>query len=200
MKRLMKKASVLTPEQYIENYPNGYQHIEKGVETINVDDIIGMSYSRASEYDDNFQPIGEPDDRWKSIYERAQQEGNVDFAKPISLVKVPNENKYFIWDDGNHRLSVAKNLSISTINANIIELIPKTEEVENKLEEIMTKIRELNQKLTELNIKQQKLYDSEELTFEEIDIEFDKIEEEKQPLLQEVDNLWIEHETIRSGQ
>lgn len=199
MKRLVRKAA-LTPEQYIENYPNGYQHIEKGVEAVRVDDIIGMSYARAGEYDDNFQPIGEPDDRWKRIYEKASQEGNVDFANPISLVKTPNEEKYFIWDDGNHRLSVAKKLGIQTIQAQIIELIPKNEDVEYELESIMKEIKKINNELSELNKEQQKLYDSDDLSFDEVDAEHEKIEQKKTPLIQKADELWEKHENIRKGQ
>ena len=67
-----------------------------------------MTRGRHDEYDDNLLPIGEPDDSWKRIYEKAKEEFNVDFAGPIRVVKVPNEDKYFVYDDGNHRVQLQK--------------------------------------------------------------------------------------------
>lgn len=194
MKRLIRRFSALMAEQYIPGFPGNYIHSEKGVQTINVADIIGMTAGRNDEYDDNMQPIGEPDDRWNKIYQRAQKDGNVDFAGPISVVKVPNEDKYFVYNDGNHRTSVAKALNILTVQAEVVVLVPKGSEenldVEKELEETQSKIQELTEQLNKYKIKQEKIWDDRSIPLAEKDKKFDEIEEIKQPMYTEVDQLW----------
>lgn len=198
MKRLIKKAA-LSPEQYISNYPNGYEHVNNGITLVNVNDIIGMSAGRSDEYDNNMKPIGEPDDRWKRLYNRAKQEGNLNFVGPIHLVKVPDEDKYFIYDDGNHRLSVAKELGIETIEAEITILVPKgsNEEIEKQMEETQQKIRKYTKQLDQMRIEQEKIWDSKDLNFDEKDKKFDEIEKQKEPLYKIVDGLWSEIEKLK---
>lgn len=200
MKRLIKKAA-LTAEDYIENYPNGYEHVSKGIMTINVDDIIGTSSERRDEYNNDFQPIGEPDARWKRLHERAQVDGNLDFAGPVKLVQVPNEDKYFVYDDGNHRVSVAKNLGIQTINAEVINLVSKDQEgyayFEQQMDKLYAEIKEKEEVLRDYNLQQQKLYDTKGITMGEIDAKYDEIEALKQPLYTEVDNLYAEIENLK---
>lgn len=200
-KRLIR-LSAITPEQYIQNYPSGYEHVSKGIQSINVNDIIGMTMGRHDEYDDNLLPIGEPDQRWKSLYEKAKQEGNLDFAGPIRVVKVPNENKYFIYDDGNHRASVAKYLGIPTIKAEVIELIPKNQkqnnDLENQMEEIKKKINNLTEQLNQLKIQQEKIWDDKSLNFEQKNQKSDEIELEKEKLYDEIDNLWKDFYDIQN--
>jgi hypothetical protein len=150
-----------------------------------------MSGGRANEYDDNFQPIGEPDDRWKRLYERAQQEGNLDFAGPVHLVKLQDDNEYYIYDDGNHRLSVAKALNIPTLQAEITVLIPKDDESESKIDEMMAEIKKQEAILNKYTTEQNKLWD-QGLKLDEIDKRFDEIEEKKKPLYEKIDNLWAQ--------
>lgn len=194
MKRLIRRIAAINAEQYISGYPNEYTHSEKGVQTINVSDIIGMTKGRHDEYNDNMQPIGEPDDRWKKIYERAQQDGNVDFAGPISVVKVPNEEKYFVYNDGNHRVSVAKSLNIPTVQAEVIVLVPKGQDnnqgFEREIEDSKIKIKELTDKLDEYKIQQEKIWDDRNIPIDQKDAKFDEIEQIKQPMYTEVDELW----------
>lgn len=194
MKRLIKKRAAINPESYIPGYPGSYNHAEKDVQTINVTDIIGMTTGRHDEYDDNMQPIGQPDDRWQRIYERAQQDGNVDFAGPISVVKVPDEDKYFVYNDGNHRVSVAKALNIPTIQAKVVVLVPKGQtenaDTEKQIEEAQNKIKELTNKLDEYKVQQEELWDDKSIPMDQKDAKFDEIEQIKQPMYTEVDELW----------
>ena len=170
--------------------------MSKGVQTINVDNIIGMTRGRHDEYDDNLLPIGEPDDRWKRIYEKAKEEFNVDFAGPIRVVKVPNEDKYFVYDDGNHRVSVAKALGIPTIQAEVIELVKGNNDYQQQKEDIMNKIKGLNEQIQKYTIEQQKLYDSG-LSISEADLKFEEIEHKKESFIEEADKLWLELEKLQ---
>lgn len=201
MKRLIKKISAITPEQYIQGYPNQYEHVEKGESSVDVNNIIGMTMGRNDEYDDNMQPIM-ADERWISLYEKAKQEKNLDFAGPVKLVKVPNEEKYFVYDDGNHRVSVAKALGIPYLRAVIVELIPKglenNKEIEEEIKEIEKEIKEKNIKHQELTLKQQTIWDRKDLSFTEKDEEFDKIEEVARPLATEIDELWSKLNNLKS--
>lgn len=198
MKRLKKKAA-LSPEQYISDYPSGYEHVNNGITLVNINDIIGMSIGRRDEYDNNMQPIGEPDDRWKRLYNRAKQEGNLNFAGPIHLVKVPDEDKYFIYDDGNHRLSVAKALHFDSIEAEITVLVPKgsNEEIDKEMEETQQKIREYTKQLDGMKVEQEKVWDSNDLDFNSKDKKFDEIEKQKEPLYKIVDDLWAKIDDLK---
>ncbi|AEO93328.1 gp57 [Bacillus phage G] len=189
-KRLLKKISAPSLERILPGYPNDFIHSEKGLEIVNVDDIIGMSFSRADEYDDNFQPIGEPDDRWKSLHDRALQEGNLDFAGPIHLVQQSGDNKYYVYDDGNHRLSVAKFLNIPTLQAVVTVLIPKNDEIEAEIEGIMKEIKKQESILNQLTKEQNNLW-NDDLSLDEINLKVDEIEEKKKPLYETIDNLWL---------
>lgn len=199
-KRLLKKAA-LAPEDYIQGYRYDYEHVDVGVQTVNVNDIIGLSAERQDQYDDNFYPIGEPDARWNKLYNKAKEEGNLDFTKPVHLVKAPNEEKYFVYDDGNHRVSVAKTLGFPTIQAEITALIPKSGEAhqnfQQQYEEVYSQIRELEQKLQEYNKQQQELYNTKGLTIDQIDAKFDEIEKVKEPIYTQVDNMYADLDKLR---
>lgn len=198
-RNFLKKLAAPVAEQYIPGYPNDYEHVNIGIQTVNISDIIGMSYGRHEEYDDNFKPIGEPDERWNRIYEKAKEVGNVDFARPISLVKVPDEEKYFIYEDGNHRLSVAKELGIPTIQAEVIELRKSNGDFDKEYEKMMARINELSKTTQDMSRKQQSLYDDTSLSLDEIDKKYDEIEKEKEPLIEEQDKLWSEIEKLKQN-
>lgn len=204
MKRLirkisrLKKISALTAEEYIPGFPENYEHVSIGVQTINVSDIIGMTRDRSDEYDNDFRPIGQPDTRWKRIYERAKIDGNVDFAGPMSVVKDPDEGKYFIYNDGNHRFSVAVELNITSIQAEVTELRERNSDFEIQYDDTMNRINEINEKLRLLSYEQQTLYDSG-LSINEADQRYETIEQQKEPLIEEVDKLWSDVEELKQG-
>lgn len=193
-KYLIRKANAQIIENFVTSYPVGYEHVDKGIQVINVDDIIGMTMGRHEEYDENMQPIGEPDDRWKRLYDEAKIQGSLDFAGPVRLVKLPDEEKYFVYDDGNHRVSVAKSLGIKNIQAEVFFLVSKNKEenkdIEDQMEEIKEQINNYQKELDKYKKEQNNLWSSSKLSIDEINKKYDEIEIQKQPFYTVIDDLW----------
>ena len=120
MKRLIKKANVPTIDDFYDSLDYDYEEV--GLQTVKVSDIVGMSYPRNEEYNDDFSPKVK-DERWEYQYELVQ---NGEKMEPISLIEMPN-GKYVIDGDGNHRLSVAKSAQIDYIDGYVFKMVPKKE-------------------------------------------------------------------------
>lgn len=84
-----------------------------GIKTVNISQIRG-SLDRGDDFDHHFQPLSDRlRDRWVSVAVARCQ----DIALPaVSLVQV--EDRYFV-EDGHHRLSVARMLGQSCIDAEV---------------------------------------------------------------------------------
>ncbi|MFM2308106.1 MAG: hypothetical protein RLY87_226 [Chloroflexota bacterium] len=88
-----------------------------GLQTIPLDSIIG-SEGRYSDFDRHFLPKTDATrDRWMNINKAAMQ--YIDLP-PIDVYKV---GEIYFVRDGNHRVSVARRVGQSFIDANVIELI-----------------------------------------------------------------------------
>lgn len=95
--------------------------------TVPLDKIKG-SVGRYTDFDHQFRLKGAgSDDRLASLTQ-AMQEGRS--LPPVSLYQI-KDNFYIV--DGHHRVTVAKNLKQSHIQAKILELLPSGESVENRL-------------------------------------------------------------------
>lgn len=146
MKRLIKKANVPTIDDFYNSLEYDYEDL--GLQTVKVSDIVGMSYPRNEEYNDDFSPKVK-DDRWIYQYELVQNDESIE---PISLIQMPNY-KYVIDGDGNHRLSVAKVCGLEYIDAYVFKMINhidnvkkndndfKLEKLKNRYNEIWNKLR-----------------------------------------------------------
>lgn len=110
---------------------NEYDFIDIGLQTINVDDIVGMSSPRNEEYNEDFSPKDPSDSRW--IYQDEKVK-NGEKLEPIQLIEMPN-GKYVINGDGNHRLSAAKYNNLSQIDAYVSKMISKKENINSQWEE-----------------------------------------------------------------
>lgn len=89
--------------------------------------IVG-TVAKAQDFDINFNPLREGSkDRWTSIYRSYLGNGSL---PPLILYKVGDE--YYVYD-GNHRVSVAKNLNFHSIEAEVYEFFSTSEEELNAL-------------------------------------------------------------------
>lgn len=92
------------------------QEVYKGLEDVPLDRIVG-SVGRYHDFTNKFLPKKHNmSDRWSRIYARFN---SLEGLPPIELYKV--DDVYFVRD-GNHRVSVARQLGFDTIQAYVIEL------------------------------------------------------------------------------
>ncbi|MEN8199127.1 MAG: Lrp/AsnC ligand binding domain-containing protein [Thermodesulfobacteriota bacterium] len=111
----------------IRETEKAYETVKRGVESIPLDKIKG-SVGRYSDFDQQFRLNGSgKQDRLQSLT-KAMSEGQA--IPPISLYQI--KDGYYIVD-GHHRVTVARNLKQSHIQANILELLPSDETPENRL-------------------------------------------------------------------
>lgn len=88
----------------------------KGLQNVPVDKIVG-SVGRYRDFTSSFLPRGSTSrDRWSRVY---AQVNSLEGVPPIELYKVGDV--YFVRD-GNHRVSVAKQIGSDTIEAHVTEL------------------------------------------------------------------------------
>jgi hypothetical protein len=88
----------------------------RGLQDVPLDRIIG-SVGRYKDFSRNFLPrSGEMQERWSRVYAQAN---SMEGLPPIELYKV--DDVYFVRD-GNHRVSVARQLGNKTIEAHVTEL------------------------------------------------------------------------------
>jgi hypothetical protein len=88
----------------------------KGLQDVPLDRIVG-SVGRYRDFTSSFLPKGSTSqDRWSRVY---AQVNSMEGVPPIELYKV--DDVYFVRD-GNHRVSVARQLGAKTIQAHVTEL------------------------------------------------------------------------------
>jgi hypothetical protein len=108
----------LLPLEEVQRRMRAFEQSYEGVRPIPVAEIIGTS-DRSRDFDKNFLPRTEElRDRWKGV-EKAFPEG--DFP-PIVVYEL--EGKYYVVD-GHHRVAVAKQNGVETIDADITRLKPR---------------------------------------------------------------------------
>ena len=100
-------------------------HVEgrssKGVKEIPVDAIVG-SVNRYRDFDRNFLPLRDEDmERWARVKAAITSPGSPGLA-PIRVYKIGDA--YFVLD-GNHRVSISKQMGIETVEAHVTEIKTK---------------------------------------------------------------------------
>jgi len=91
-------------------------------EIVEVDRIVG-SMNRSQDYGADWRPL-KPDPPWESIHKAAKEgkdPGEMSDQMPVVLYK--HKGEYWIGDDGNRRVSVAKLLGRKTLKAEVIDVI-----------------------------------------------------------------------------
>ena len=158
MKRLIKKSRIPCERDFYYN-PWDYDFIDIGLQTVNVNDIVGMSSGRNDEYNDDWTPKNPEDDRW--LYQKDLIESGNEM-EPIPLIQLPNK-QYISDGDGNHRISVAKVLGLDVIQAIVSVMVPSEDGVneawEQHAKENIDKLNELSKQYKDMLQKLPKLQD-----------------------------------------
>jgi uncharacterized ParB-like nuclease family protein len=104
-----------------------YETVKRGIATVSLDKIKG-SVGRYSDFDQQFHLKGAGTGERLASLTQAMQKGRS--IPPVSLYQI-KDNFYIV--DGHHRVTAARKLKQSHIQAKILELLPSGETVENRL-------------------------------------------------------------------
>jgi uncharacterized ParB-like nuclease family protein len=104
-----------------------YETVKRGITTVPLDKIKG-SVGRYTDFDQQFRLKGAGNEERLASLTQAIQEGRS--IPPVSLYQI-KDNYYIV--DGHHRVTAARNLKQSHIQAKILELLPSEGTVENRL-------------------------------------------------------------------
>lgn len=93
-----------------------------GIREVLLSKVVG-TVEKAQDFDKDFNPVrDESRVRWVNVYLKTLEDGSL---PPVILYKVKEE--YFVYD-GNHRVSVAKNLNFHSIEAEVYEFFSEKNE------------------------------------------------------------------------
>lgn len=119
--RKIKEFSTVEKENQLSN------KIYLGLKEVQLGKIVG-TVEKAQDFDKDFNPLREESKgRWSSVYIKYLENGSL---PPVILYKVREE--YYVYD-GNHRISVAKNLNFHSIEAEVYEFFSQSNEEIDKL-------------------------------------------------------------------
>lgn len=114
--RKIKEFKTVERENQLSN------RIYLGVKEVPLGKIVG-TVEKAQDFDKDFNPLREESKgRWSSVYIKYLENGSL---PPVTLYKVREE--YYVYD-GNHRVSVAKNLNFHSIEAEVYEFFSQNNE------------------------------------------------------------------------
>lgn len=117
----IKEFSVIEKENQLSN------KIYLGVREVPLVKIVG-TVEKAQDFDKDFNPLRDSSKgRWISVYMKYIESGSL---PPVILYKVREE--YYVYD-GNHRVSVAKNLNFHSIEAEVYEFFSQNNEELDRL-------------------------------------------------------------------
>jgi len=94
------------------------EHRARGVQAIPVASITGtVEASKAKSFDAAFRPDATARFRWTQLWLAQAREGEL---APIAVYRVGDQ---YVVRDGHHRVSVARDLGVPTISAEVVELV-----------------------------------------------------------------------------
>ena len=103
-----------------------WERRDRGVQAIAIASIAGtVEAGKARAFDGAFRPAAAEAEHWKRLW-LAQAHGAT--LPPISVYRVGERH---IVRDGHHRVSVALDLELTTIDAEVVELLPQPRSVAN---------------------------------------------------------------------
>ncbi len=111
----------------VQNSEQAFESLDRGIQDIPLKEIVG-SVGRYNDFDSRFRPKRKELAPRLNVILKAMVAGKP--MPPISLYQIKND--YFILD-GHHRVTAARELGHSHIQAHIVELLPGIDTVENLL-------------------------------------------------------------------
>ncbi|WP_418965502.1 hypothetical protein, partial [Cetobacterium sp.] len=119
--RKIKEFSAVEKENQLSN------RVYLGVREVPLTKIVG-TVEKAQDFDKDFNPLREESKgRWSAVYIKSLESNSL---PPVILYKVREE--YYVYD-GNHRISVAKNLNFHSIEAEVYEFFSQNNEESDRL-------------------------------------------------------------------
>ena len=110
-----------------QRHEEAFEPVKRGIRSVPLDQIVG-SVGRYHDFDSRFRPKQHvPRERLAHIRDAMRN------GKPLPPVKLYQIKDEYFALDGNHRISVAKELGRTHIDARIVELIPSRNALENIL-------------------------------------------------------------------
>ncbi len=124
---LTDKSEVLKNFEDIQKENKAYTSVSLGLKEVPIGKIVG-SVQKYMDFDKNFVPLNKIiEQRWCNIYLAFLND------KPLPIVQLYKiKEDYFVYD-GNHRISVANYLRFSTIEAEVTEFMPSSNEKDEAL-------------------------------------------------------------------
>ncbi|HNW94618.1 MAG TPA: universal stress protein [Anaerolineaceae bacterium] len=112
------KSLDLLPYDEISAKLQAFNKVDRGLQTVKLKDIVG-SVGRNEDFDRNFLPLNDADIiRWAQV-KTAMTSPTGAGLPPVSLYKVGDA--YFVLD-GNHRVSIAREMGLDAIEAYVTEI------------------------------------------------------------------------------
>lgn len=119
---ILVKNTELKSFRDVQNETQAFNNSYLGIMTVPLKKIIG-SVGKIEDFDKNFIPKNKIVKlRWCNIYREMISNGNL---PPVQLYKIKDE--YFAYD-GNHRISVAKYLNAVSMEAEVTEFFPSSDQ------------------------------------------------------------------------
>ncbi|MBG7609395.1 MAG: Lrp/AsnC ligand binding domain-containing protein [Anaerolineae bacterium] len=136
-KLLQHQPSEIKSFKEAQRIEDAFDPVKRGTSTVPLDKIVG-SVGRYQDFDSHFR-IKEhlPSDRLNNT-KNAMRKGKQ--LPPVELFQIKDE--YYVLD-GNHRVAAAKELRYDTIRAEIVELIPSKNSLENIIYRERLRFREI---------------------------------------------------------
>lgn len=131
--KLTKKASVPALSDYYDIYNCSYNDL--GIQMVDVNKILGMTSPKNQEFNPDFSPINPTDPDWLSKKQLVESGGQLE---PVALV-LTTSGDYFYYGNGTgaNTISVAKTMNVSTMQAQVLELVV------NKVANKQTRLKKL---------------------------------------------------------
>lgn len=112
-----KSTKLLSFNEISQRFKSAHS-VEKGVQEIPLEAIVGSS-GRYEDFTRSFLPLrGSDQDRWASVQAYVKQKG-IGHMPPIDVYQIGEV--YFV-SDGNHRVSIARRMGLTHIKASVVEL------------------------------------------------------------------------------
>ncbi|MCB0035249.1 MAG: hypothetical protein KDE51_14555, partial [Anaerolineales bacterium] len=117
--RFTGKTTTLLSYEEVRRRLRANSQVDRGLQDVRLDDIVG-SVGRYNDFTRTFLPKNETDEqRWAQL---KVVNGHGQGLPPIELYKIGKA--YFVLD-GNHRVSIARELGTPTIQAYVTEVLSK---------------------------------------------------------------------------
>ena len=124
MPHRQKEAILNIPDFFERVPPDDFARMRQSArytDVVPVERIIG-SMNRSGDYGKDWKPL-KPDPQWDSIFKAAKEGKDIgEMSREMPIVLYKYRSGYWVGDDGNRRVSVAKVLGVRSLRAQVIDI------------------------------------------------------------------------------